>query len=158
PFLPSGVTIPIDSDDNSGTSAMQRHFFERGFLPTADPLRRFAAKSPLAVLDEWGGDLPSRLGDPGFRTWARQLSTPPRTGHPADPAARLEMHLYYVRIGFLASAYVNQVGQEPVHALPRNIALPLVHICQQLGRPPILSYDGYALYNWKRFDPAGPIA
>ena len=27
-----------------------------------------------------------------------------------------------------------------------------------LGRPPILSYDGYALYNWKRFDPRGPIA
>ena len=28
----------------------------------------------------------------------------------------------------------------------------------RLDRPPILSYDGYALYNWKRFDPAGPIA
>jgi indoleamine 2,3-dioxygenase len=28
----------------------------------------------------------------------------------------------------------------------------------RLGRPPILSYDGYALYNWKRFDPSGPIA
>ena len=26
------------------------------------------------------------------------------------------------------------------------------------SRPPILSYDGYALYNWKRFDPDGPIA
>ncbi|MEK4032387.1 hypothetical protein WOA01_05150 [Methylocystis sp. IM2] len=27
-----------------------------------------------------------------------------------------------------------------------------------LGRPPILSYDGYALYNWKRFRKDGPIA
>ena len=27
-----------------------------------------------------------------------------------------------------------------------------------LSRPPILSYDGYALFNWKRFDPTGPIA
>jgi indoleamine 2,3-dioxygenase len=31
-------------------------------------------------------------------------------------------------------------------------------LCTFLRRPPILSYDGYALYNWKRLDPAGPIA
>jgi indoleamine 2,3-dioxygenase len=66
--------------------------------------------------------------------------------------------LYYVRLGFLASAYVNQVGQEPSTVLPRNIARPLCDVCAGLGRPPILSYDGYALYNWKRFDPTGPIA
>ena len=69
-----------------------------------------------------------------------------------------ELRLYYVRLGFLASAYVNQVGQEPATVLPRNLAVPLCDVCSRLGRPPILSYDGYALYNWKRFDPAGPIA
>ena len=63
-----------------------------------------------------------------------------------------------MRLGFLASAYINQVGQEPATLLPRNIALPLRDICPRLDRPPILSYDGYALYNWKRFDPAGPVA
>jgi indoleamine 2,3-dioxygenase len=42
--------------------------------------------------------------------------------------------------------------------LPHNIAVPLCEICSRLRRPPILSYDGYALYNWTRFDPAGPIA
>jgi len=26
-----------------------------------------------------------------------------------------------------------------------------------LGRPPILSYDGYALYNWKKIDDSGGI-
>jgi indoleamine 2,3-dioxygenase len=31
-------------------------------------------------------------------------------------------------------------------------------VCSRLHRPPILSYDGYALANWKRFEPAGPIA
>jgi indoleamine 2,3-dioxygenase len=66
--------------------------------------------------------------------------------------------LYYVRLGFLASAYINQVGQPPANVLPRNIAMPLYEACKLLNRPPILSYDGYALYNWKRFDPAGPIA
>ena len=63
-----------------------------------------------------------------------------------------------MRLGFLASAYINQVGQEPATLLPRNIALPLREICTRLDRPPILSYDGYALYNWKRFDPSGPVA
>jgi indoleamine 2,3-dioxygenase len=53
---------------------------------------------------------------------------------------------------------VNQVGQEPATVLPHNIALPLCDVCNRLARPPILSYDGYALFNWKRFDPAGPIA
>ena len=68
------------------------------------------------------------------------------------------LRLYYVRLGFLASAYINQVGQEPATLLPRNIALPLCDAGTRLGRPPILSYDGYALYNWKRFDPDGPVA
>src|SRR4029077_17431185 len=66
--------------------------------------------------------------------------------------------LYYVRLGFLASAYVNQVGFEPATLLPSNIAIPLCDVCARLGRPPILSYDGYALLNWKRFDRAGPVA
>ena len=42
--------------------------------------------------------------------------------------------------------------------LPRNIAGPALPCCGLLERPPILSYDGYALFNWKRFDPTGPIA
>jgi indoleamine 2,3-dioxygenase len=53
---------------------------------------------------------------------------------------------------------VNQVGFEPATVLPKNIAIPLCNVCSRLGRPPILSYDGYALFNWKRFDRAGPIA
>ena len=53
---------------------------------------------------------------------------------------------------------MNQVGFEPATLLPSNIAIPLCDVCARLGRPPILSYDGYALLNWKRFDPAGPIA
>src|SRR5262249_37153325 len=68
------------------------------------------------------------------------------------------LRLYYVRLGFLASAHVNQVGQPAATVLPRNIAVPLVQACKLLRRPPILSYDGYALYNWRRLDIAGPIA
>ena len=68
------------------------------------------------------------------------------------------LRLYYVRLGFLASAYINQVGEPPAKVLPANIAVPLCRACHLMNRPPILSYDGYALYNWKRFDRGGPVA
>ena len=130
-------------------------FTRRGFLPEPDPVVEFPAGSKFSALDSLGRDLPSLLQDKGFRALARGLVIPalPQGTVPLD-----ELRLYYVRLGFLASAYVNQVGQEPATVLPRNLAVPLCDVCSRLGRPPILSYDGYALYNWKRFDPAGPIA
>jgi indoleamine 2,3-dioxygenase len=69
-----------------------------------------------------------------------------------------ELRLYYVRVGFLASAYIHQVSQPSIGVLPPSLAVPLCKACALLRRPPILSYDGYALYNWKRFDPTRPIA
>jgi indoleamine 2,3-dioxygenase len=134
---------------------IEAHFGRRGFLPEHDPLIEFPAGSEFSALDRMGRDLPSLLQEKTFRAWARGVRIPPL---PAGPVPLAELHLYYVRVGFLASAYVNQVGQEPAVLLPRNIALPLCDVCARLGRPPILSYDGYALYNWKRFVSVGPIA
>lgn len=137
---------------------MNPSFTARGFLPERDPLANFPPGSPLAELDELGRNLPDRLEQPGFRDEVRQM-TIPAWSEPGDAATRLDqLHLYYVRLGFLASGYINQVGQPTTRVLPRNLAVPLVQACQLLRRPPILSYDGYALYNWKRLDPAGPIA
>ena len=137
---------------------MEPVFTQRGFLPELDPLRAFPRGSPMAELDGIGHDLPSLLQDSGFRERARRWKIPPFT-EPADPAQRVpQLQLYYVRLGFLASAYINQVGEPQATLLPRNLAAPLCEACRRLDRPPILSYDGYALYNWKRFDPAGPIA
>lgn len=137
---------------------MHRSFREHGFLPERDPLRAFPHDSPVAVLDEVGRDLPSLLHHAGFRERARRLMIPAWI-EPDDPAKRLpQLRLYYLRLGFLASAYINQVGEPPVQLLPRNLAVPLCEACGLLSRPPILSYDGYALFNWKRFDLSGPIA
>ncbi len=127
-----------------------------GFLPETDPLAAFPPNSPYAALDEIGRDLPSLLHDKAFRTYARALRIP-RWESPVAEETLPQLRLYYVRVGFLASAYVNQVGAEPATALPRNIAEPLVDVTRRLGRPPILSYDGYALYNWKRFRKDEPI-
>src|SRR5262249_60311055 len=61
-------------------------------------------------------------------------------------------------VAVIASDSNNQVSQTNVDMLPRNIAVPFFKACSLLHRPPILSYDGYALYNWKRFDPRRSIA
>ncbi|HEX7035854.1 MAG TPA: hypothetical protein VF210_08775 [Pseudomonadales bacterium] len=136
---------------------MQDDFRRRGFLPPEDPLTAFPADSPYAMLDEVGRTLPERLRDPDFRRWAEALEIPPWTGG-SGPDAERQCRLYYVRVGFLASAYVNQIGAPPAHVLPANLARPLCQVAAALERPPILSYAGYALYNWYRLDPAGPIA
>jgi indoleamine 2,3-dioxygenase len=137
---------------------MDRIFTKRGFLPERDPARSFAADSELSVLDEIGRDLPSLLEDASFRSYARGLKIPEWPEDEAREETLPELRLYYVRTGFLASAYVNQVSQPKAEELPRNLAVPFCKACALLRRPPILSYDGYALYNWKRFDRSGPIA
>src|ERR1700730_7142270 len=133
-------------------------FRTRGFLPKEDPLTGFPSNSKFAVLDEIGRDLPSLLHDRKLRSYVRtlkiQLWPEDRTRSEDMPGLRL----YYVRVGFLASAYVNQVGEKPATILPANLAVPLCRACRLLKRPPILSYDGYALYNWKRFRKDHPIA
>ena len=133
-------------------------FRKRGFLPKEDPLTAFPSNSDFAVLDEIGRDLPSLLHDRGFRHYARTLNIPLWPENRAHPKDLPELGLYYVRVGFLASAYINRVGEEPATVLPANLAAPLCRACQLLKRPPILSYDGYALYNWKRFRRDQPIA
>jgi indoleamine 2,3-dioxygenase len=137
---------------------ISRGFRTRGFLPEPDPLTAFPRDSEFAVLDEIGDDLPSLLHDHAFRQYARLLNIPLWPDDRTLPEDLPALKHYYVRTAFLASAYVNQVGESPARRLPANLALPLYRVCQLLRRPPILSYDGYALYNWKRFRKDGPIA
>jgi indoleamine 2,3-dioxygenase len=136
---------------------MDDAFTVRGFLPAADPLRAFPAGSPYRMLDTIGNELPERLLDPHFRTWAESLHIP-EWRDALTPETVRQLRLYYVRLGFVVSGYVNQVGVPATHRVPANLARPFVHACKALDRPPILSYDGYALYNWYRLDPNGPIA
>jgi indoleamine 2,3-dioxygenase len=132
-------------------------FATRGFLPHKDPARTFPPGSRYAVLDDLGTRLPERLLDPTFRESAERWSIP-EWNDPVTPETLPLLRLYYVRVGFLASGYVNQIGAPPTNRLPASLARPLCRACDLLGRPPMLSYDGYALYNWYRIDPKGPIA
>ncbi|CAN5524595.1 hypothetical protein BH11PLA2_BH11PLA2_22050 [soil metagenome] len=137
---------------------MDTVYTTRGFLPSQDPLIRFQAGSPLEYLDELGRDLPSLLEDRNARLFLDKIVVPRWPSDTVKPEQLRELQLYYVRLGFIASGYVNQVNVPPATVLPKNIAQPLCHAAAILDRPPILSYDGYALYNWKRFDTQGPIA
>jgi len=129
----------------------------RGFLPDTDPATSFQRREQFRWLDEIGHDLPSLLQSSNFREYARTFDIPLWDLDSLEDEDLPEVRLYYVRVGFLASAYINQVGEKPVSILPKNIAVPLCLVCKLLNRPPILSYDGYALYNWKRFGKDAPI-
>lgn len=117
----------------------------------------FPPGSPFTCLDALGRDLPSLFKDRDFRAYARTLKLPlwPSTYLGAEYLPLLR--LYCLRLGFLASGYVNQVRQIPATRLPANIAIPLCHACRLLGRPPVLSDDGYVLYNWRRLRKDGRI-
>jgi indoleamine 2,3-dioxygenase len=157
-----GARMPEAGRNNAEYSTSRRiiegKFRSRGFLPEHDPLSRFPYDSEFSALDEIGRDLPSLLQDRSFRRYARSLEIPlwPESRVQANDLPQLQ--LYYLRVGFLASAYINQVGEEPSRVLPANLAVPLCRACKLLNRPPILSYDGYALYNWRRFQANQPIA
>jgi indoleamine 2,3-dioxygenase len=143
---------------STGRRFIEAKFRSHGFLPEHDPLTRFPYDSEFSALDEIGRDLPSLLQDRSFRGYARALQIPLWPEGRVQVNDLPQLQLYYLRVGFLASAYINQVGQEPSRVLPANLAVPLCRACELLNRPPILSYDGYALYNWKRFQPNQPIA
>lgn len=125
---------------------------DRGFLPSPDPSGRLP--SDYALWDEVAHELPKLLAAGRVR---RALS-----GLPEFDAAGLPdeaMQRAMVVLSFLGHAYVYQSWQSDVAThLPAVIARPWVTVANRLGRPPILSYASYALYNWRRFDPDGPIA
>ncbi|MFC6671579.1 hypothetical protein [Marinobacterium aestuariivivens] len=129
----------------------------RGFLPCEDPDTEMRVGASFAMLDELAQELPSLLMEPDCRSYLAGQMIPDWPYETIPNRLVPQARLYYLRLGFLASGYINQIGQPACHRLPANIARPLARICHLLHRPPILSYDGYVLYNWKRFDRSQPI-
>ncbi|WP_290812437.1 indoleamine 2,3-dioxygenase [Halovivax sp.] len=132
---------------------------ERGFLPEADPPARFdvdghepSVAEYLRAVDRLGAELPERIDEGTFRPAVEGLETPPdgTFGVLTDrEATRLCM-----LCGFFASAYVHELGADPVDRLPAGAAVPLYRTSRRFEREPILSYDVLCLHNWKRRDPA----
>jgi indoleamine 2,3-dioxygenase len=131
---------------------MDWQLLDRGFLPTPDPLPRLPAGTADAT-EALGRDLPNLVANRRFREVApSHLAEPPAVPDDGREAERL-----FLLYSYFASAYVHAPGLPPVRSLPAKIAVPLVRLAEQCGRPPILAYASYCLHNWRRRDPAGPI-
>ena len=113
-------------------------FAERGFLPAQDPARSFAPGSELSVLDEIGRDLPNLLENSTFRDYVRGLRIPEWPEDRVREETLSELRLYYVRLGFLASAYINQVSQprgDTLPAQPRRAAVQSLRAARAAADP-----------------------
>lgn len=131
---------------------------ERGFLPAEDPAFTFDgdAHKDLRDLESLGEQVPELLQSHKLRVTVKRMKL-----IQPDVFERLERRrlLMAARIyAFLASAYVHQIDEPKVKVIPKNIAVPFHDLSKKAGRRfPILSYDLYALNNWHRIDPRGPI-
>jgi indoleamine 2,3-dioxygenase len=124
---------------------------QRGFLPTPDPLTQLP--SAFACWEEVARELPKLLVTGTTRRRLEQL--------PILKVSTLHQHRQLERVMMLLSYFGHAYvwGEPtPTNRLPASIAVPWYAVSQRLGRPPVLSYASYALHNWRRLDPTGPIA
>ena len=142
------TSTPADSSEqlDSGVDP------SRGFLPTRDPLRCLPDR--FAIWDEVAADLPKLLPAERVRSVVDQLP-PLDAAELPDAAVRRAM----VALSFIGHAYVYQTWRSTAATcLPSVLARPWYAVAARLRRPPVLSYASYALDNWRRLDPDGPIA
>ena len=137
--------MPISSDKTA------RHL-PRGFLPLEDPLIRL----PNAFEDweEVARDLSKLALNRYIRPVVEAL--------PPFPVAALDSERAYERamtvLSFMANLYVFAPDHPVATRLPRSLAMGWHAVATHLGRPPMLAYAGQVMYNWRRFDPDGPVA
>lgn len=123
---------------------------ERGFLPVKDPLKQLPAA--FAVWDELSRELPKLLTGYQLRRMVDSMPELDSDGLKDDA----ELNRAMMILSYLGHAYVWEKQPYPSR-FPRALSVPWNNIAKRLGRPPILSYASYALHNWKRLDPTGPI-
>lgn len=123
----------------------------RGFLPAKDPLVHLP--STFAAWEEVASNLPKILV--GGRIEPILTNLPPFAWDKLHTEDELERAM--VILSFLGHAIV-WGNPEPRARIPARLAVPWHEVARRLGRPPVLSYASYALHNWRRLDPDGPIA
>lgn len=123
-----------------------------GFLPSRDPLQRLP--QAFDVWEKLAAELPKLLVSKHTRPTIDHLPEFPlmelKTGAELERAMLL--------LSYFGHAYVWDSYSQPPQHLPESIAVPWFQVAKQLGRPPVLSYASYALYNWRRIDVKAPIA
>lgn len=137
--------------NEQSTPALTAGLSPRGFLSADDPLTRLPA-----AFDGWeqrAAELPKWL--PTGRV--RELLTPWPAFDVEALTGEAERERAMMLLSYLGHAWV--WGEEPAaQSLPAGLAVPWHAVARKLGREPVLSYASYALHNWRRLDPAGPVA
>lgn len=124
---------------------------DRGYLPTNDPLQSLPPQ--FEAWEVVARQLPKLLITDCTRDTIEKLPPFPTPGL----VGRAEIELAMQILSYLGHAYV-WAAPTPAGVLPANLSTAWFEVAQKLGRPPVLSYASYALHNWRRIDPAGPIA
>ena len=122
---------------------------QRGFLMARDPVKRWAADTATAEVLAVAGGLPDLVAERRVREAVSDLTVP-------DVAhlhlAAIEAERLHQAYAFLANAYLWQPEAEPARRLPHQIAVPFAAMAERIGRPPILSYAGTQLANYRVLD------
>lgn len=120
-----------------------------GFLPAEYPVERLS----LPYYDPWEhlvANLPALLLSRRIRVLVEKL--PLLLTDQLTSTA--EVRRAYQVLGFLAHAYIWGVN-EPTDRIPECVARPLVETANVLGLPPLATYAGLCLWNFKQIIPSG---
>lgn len=123
----------------------------RGFVPGHDPLD--ALPETFRAWDNLAPIIPALVMNRDVRRFLATLPELDVTALTTDAEAERA----FLILTALTMAHV-WGGTEPNFTLPRNIAGPLMALSQRLGRPPIVMHATLVLNNWRRLDPARPVA
>ncbi len=141
---------------------------DRGFLIHPDPITELNAvigggfpvpASDIAELEAIAEDLPTLMESRQIRAALDGLPVFDMSGLNAQLDSldfRIIERLNQIYCYF-ASAYVYAPGEEAAHHIPRGVAVPLVQLAAMVERPPLLSYAGYVLNNWRRSSHDAPL-
>jgi len=123
----------------------------RGFLPKRDPLTKLPAR--FKAWEDVAGQLPKLLMSDQLRTTVERLPTADIRSLESPQEFERAMMIF----SYIGHAYV-WCDKSPPRSLPSVLAVPWHATAEKLSRPPVLSYASYALHNWRRIDPKGPVA
>lgn len=118
-----------------------------GFLPEELPLRRL----PQDYYKPWEDiveNLPALLLSRKIRSIIDKLPQLETSQLKLTP----ELRRAYLVLGFLAHGYV-WGDSVPVSKIPMQVATPLIDVADQLGLPPLATYAGLCLWNFREIMP-----
>ena len=129
------------------------------FLPKKDPLTNYKSTSKsLDRIFDIANQLPKLLLTGRVQQTIDKLNVNDLSvNHLIKNNDIREIKLAMVHLSFISHAYI-WGSKTPSNILPEVVAKPWVNLSDILGRPPILSYASYCLYNWYRINPKEEIS